>query len=118
MWHRRTRIILLATFRFCSAVVALNQHNLQTQQSRRQLLSKAMAGGVLANVLVPLEPVGAKEDCYKDCFKNCRSIVPNDTSNYCDDNCRDYCAQTDRTDGLSGSVSAATGEVGILGVLP
>ena len=34
---------------------------------------------------------------------------------YCTDSCTDYCAQDDRTDGLSGSVSAQNGEVGILG---
>ena len=34
---------------------------------------------------------------------------------YCTDSCTSYCAQDDRTDGLSGSVSAANGEVGILG---
>ncbi len=34
---------------------------------------------------------------------------------YCTDSCTAYCAQDDRTDGLSGSVSAANGEVGILG---
>ena len=34
---------------------------------------------------------------------------------YCTDSCTNYCAQDDRTDGLSGSVSAQNGEVGILG---
>lgn len=34
---------------------------------------------------------------------------------YCTDSCISYCAQDDRTDGLSGSVSAENGEVGILG---
>ena len=34
---------------------------------------------------------------------------------YCTDTCTDYCAQEDRADGLSGSVSADNGEVGILG---
>ena len=31
-------------------------------------------------------------------------------------NCKDYCAQEDRTDGLSGSVSSDGGEKGILGL--
>jgi hypothetical protein len=34
---------------------------------------------------------------------------------YCTESCTAYCAQEDRTDGLSGSVSAQNGEVGILG---
>ncbi len=34
---------------------------------------------------------------------------------YCLENCKSYCAQEDRTDGLSGSVSSEGGEVGILG---
>jgi hypothetical protein len=34
---------------------------------------------------------------------------------YCQSNCQDYCAQEDRTDGLSGSVSSSGGETGILG---
>jgi len=34
---------------------------------------------------------------------------------YCTDTCEEYCAQEGRTDGLSGSVSAQNGEVGILG---
>jgi hypothetical protein len=41
-------------------------------------------------------------------------LAPKDTV-YCQESCRDYCDQPDRQDGLSGSVSAAQGEVGILG---
>lgn len=36
-------------------------------------------------------------------------------SAYCLGNCKDYCDQDDRTDGLSGSKSSDGGEVGILG---
>jgi len=57
----------------------------------------------------------APADCQKDCIKNCKLIAPKDTSGYCENNCNEYCAQTDRTDGLSGSVSSTGGEVGILG---
>ena len=32
------------------------------------------------------------------------------------DNCKSYCAQEDRRDGLSGSVSSENGETGILGI--
>lgn len=34
---------------------------------------------------------------------------------YCTENCKSYCDQPDRNDGLSGSVSSAGGETGILG---
>jgi hypothetical protein len=53
-------------------------------------------------------------DCYTDCVQNCRALAPKDTA-YCQESCRDYCDQTDRQDGLSGSIGAAQGEVGILG---
>mmetsp|Transcript_37250 Transcript_37250/g.57205 ORF Transcript_37250/g.57205 Transcript_37250/m.57205 type:complete len:190 (+) Transcript_37250:3-572(+) len=56
----------------------------------------------------------AQADCYNDCFKNCKLIAPQDVK-YCGRECTDYCELPDRTDGLSGSVSAASGEVGILG---
>ena len=61
------------------------------------------------------EAWAAQADCMTDCVKNCKLIVPNDTSSYCQDSCREYCNQPDRRDGLSGSVSADGGEVGILG---
>lgn len=61
-------------------------------------------------------PADAKPDCMNDCLKNCKQIVPNDTSNYCRDTCVEYCAQPDRSDGLSGSVSSEGGETGILGL--
>jgi len=53
-------------------------------------------------------------DCLTDCLKNCRLIAPKDTA-YCNENCQAYCAQTDRQDGLSGSVSSTKGEMGIMG---
>ena len=56
----------------------------------------------------------AAPDCMSDCVKNCKAIAPKDTE-YCLATCKDYCAQDDRTDGLSGSISSAGGEVGILG---
>jgi len=63
---------------------------------------------------VPLE-ADAAADCFKDCFKNCKLIAPKDPQ-YCQNNCQEYCAQSDRTDGLSGSVSSEGGETGILGM--
>lgn len=59
-------------------------------------------------------PSEAATDCFSDCFKNCKIIAPQNPE-YCTSNCRDYCDQPDREDGLSGSVSSVKGEVGILG---
>eukprot|EP00978_Attheya_sp_CCMP212_P014659 scaffold37488_cov49-Attheya_sp.AAC.4 len=56
----------------------------------------------------------AAVDCMSDCVKNCKLVAPKDPA-YCKDTCQDYCSQTDRTDGLSGSVSSEGGEMGILG---
>jgi hypothetical protein len=49
-----------------------------------------------------------------DCLKNCNVLAPKDPA-YCKENCDSYCAQEDREDGLSGSVSSSRGETGILG---
>lgn len=57
----------------------------------------------------------AAPDCMKDCLKNCKEIAPKDPA-YCIENCKDYCDQPDREDGLSGSVSSSKGETGILGL--
>jgi len=62
----------------------------------------------------PYPAQAAKTECMSDCLKNCKLIAPKD-SGYCNDNCSSYCAQEDRNDGLSGSVSSTGGEVGILG---
>lgn len=78
--------------------------------TRRNLLQQTMAATTL---FTPFSAMAAA-DCYADCVKNCRLIAPKDPQ-YCDAECRDYCSQDDRKDGLSGSVSAEAGEVGILG---
>ena len=59
-------------------------------------------------------PVLAATDCNIDCFKNCVRVAPGSKA-YCDESCSDYCAQPDRTDGLSGSKDASGGETGIFG---
>ncbi|KAL7432572.1 hypothetical protein ACHAXM_005966 [Skeletonema potamos] len=59
-------------------------------------------------------PADAAPDCFTDCLKNCKLIAPKDPE-YCVSSCQDYCSQTDRKDGLSGSVSSENGETGILG---
>jgi hypothetical protein len=85
--------------------------NLQSTSRR-----KVIEGAVAAIGISMLSPgkANAKADCVTDCLKNCKLIAPKDPA-YCLQNCRDYCEQDDRTDGLSGSVSSSGGEVGILG---
>jgi hypothetical protein len=86
------------------------------QQTRRDVLGKAFAAASIGLVGIGYAPRSAfaAADCMADCLKNCKKIAPKDPD-YCTMNCNDYCAQDDRTDGLSGSVSASSGEVGILG---
>ena len=93
-----------------------NSDNSITCSSRRSFFMAAgvaTASSILATTVVPATAV-AEVDCFKDCFKNCQIIAPKDTD-YCTQNCREYCAQGDRKDGLSGSVSSEGGETGILG---
>ena len=72
--------------------------------------------GIAVASLSQPQPAAAKEaDCFEDCFQNCKRIAPKDQQ-YCLDTCRDYCDQSDRRDGLSGSVSSEGGEMGILGL--
>jgi len=93
-----------------------------SSMSRRDSFTSviAIAGigsvGVASTLIMsPPSPVSAAApDCMGDCVKNCQIIAPKDPT-YCIDSCTDYCAQDDRTDGLSGSISAQNGEVGILG---
>ncbi|KAG7353155.1 Tat twin-arginine translocation pathway signal sequence protein [Nitzschia inconspicua] len=73
--------------------------------------SAALGCGILSSLALPAWAVA---DCFEDCFKNCKKVAPKDPE-YCIENCKDYCAQEDRKDGLSGSVSAERGEVGLLG---
>jgi hypothetical protein len=81
---------------------------------RRQMLSRAAALFVVAAVAAP-PANAAPTDCLADCMKNCKLIAPKDDGSYCRETCDDYCSQTDRTDGLSGSVSGDSGEVNMLG---
>lgn len=83
--------------------------------SRRSVLAHLLTVGAVATVGVNRPEVAfAAADCFADCMKNCKKIAPKDPD-YCVMNCNEYCAQDDREDGLSGSISAANGEVGILG---
>lgn len=76
----------------------------------QQLFSTAATFSIFASV----DPAKAATDCFSDCFKNCKIVAPKDPE-YCTTNCKEYCDQPDREDGLSGSVSSVRGEVGILG---
>jgi hypothetical protein len=78
--------------------------------SRRDALASLF---VASSTLLPMNSAVAA-DCYQDCFTNCKQIAPKNVD-YCQMTCQDYCSQSDRTDGLSGSVSNVGGEVGILG---
>jgi len=85
--------------------------------SRRDLFSQCIQGVTVATgatLLLDPSPALAKADCYSDCLKNCKTIAPKDLD-YCKESCIEYCEQPDREDGLSGSVSSAKGETGILG---
>ncbi|CAJ1950568.1 unnamed protein product [Cylindrotheca closterium] len=79
----------------------------------RSLSRRAALATAFSAMAAPL-PVLAAPDCFKDCMKNCKLIAPKDPD-YCLANCKGYCEQEDRNDGLSGSVSSSSGEVGILG---
>jgi hypothetical protein len=79
--------------------------------SRRAALSLIGSSGA---IIAPFS-VQAAADCMQDCLQNCKLIAPKDLA-YCTENCKGYCEQEDRTDGLSGSISSAGGETGILGI--
>lgn len=72
-----------------------------------QLSRRAAVLGLLALPTAAL----ASKDCLEDCNQNCARNAPQSLA-YCRDTCTEYCAQPDRRDGLSGSVSAEAGETG------
>lgn len=82
--------------------------------SRRCFLGQILTAGSVAAAVCQPDAAFAVADCFADCVKNCQKIAPKDNE-YCVMTCNDYCAQDDRKDGLSGSISAENGEVGILG---
>lgn len=97
----------------------LNDAECDSSSSRRSFLFRKGATVSLIALGIdlfsdPSPAHAAKTECMTDCLKNCKLIAPKDPG-YCNDNCSAYCAQEDRTDGLSGSVSSTGGEVGILG---
>lgn len=82
--------------------------------NRRSILATAFGAALGVGMSFPEDAAAAQTDCMSDCLKNCKLIAPKDPG-YCLENCKSYCAQEDRTDGLSGSISSDGGEVGILG---
>ena len=93
------------------------QCSASTTSSRRDLLFQYGTAAIVSatTMLVGGPTVAwAKADCFTDCFQNCKKLAPQNLD-YCKESCQEYCDQPDRQDGLSGSVSADRGEVGILG---
>ena len=92
----------------CAKLSCSNAYGLSTVPSlRRQFIAQSAAS--LAVVGIAPSVVLAKEDCMKDCVSNCTRVAPG-SADYCRQSCSEYCSQTDRTDGLSGSVSGEGGE--------
>ena len=73
---------------------------------------RAVALGALS--LAAHRPLSAfaVKDCFRDCESNCNRVAPR-SGRYCETNCNDYCAQDDRRDGLSGSISSEGAEIGL-----
>lgn len=68
----------------------------------------AIIGALLS---IPTQAL-AGADCIKDCTTNCNRVSGGKNDAYCGVQCEDYCGQTDREDGLSGSVSSSKGYLG------
>uniref|UniRef100_A0A7S2GPW4 Uncharacterized protein n=1 Tax=Helicotheca tamesis TaxID=374047 RepID=A0A7S2GPW4_9STRA len=93
-----------------------DDNNSSIDTTRRSAVSFALSSLFLTTLTTtPMSSkANAAADCMTDCIKSCKKIAPKDPE-YCLGNCKDYCDQPDRTDGLSGSKSSDNGEMGILG---
>jgi len=98
----------------CLLIALLASEGANALSTRPQMNRRAALGLIGASPLVTPLVTHAAADCFSDCLKSCKAIAPKDTA-YCTENCKAYCEQDDRTDGLSGSVSSSGGETGILG---
>lgn len=85
-------------------------HRPSAPMSRRGALVSVATGACTALLATPSH-ASASKDCFTDCSSNCNRNAPGSAA-YCKDTCTEYCAQPDRRDGLSGSVSSEAGEVG------
>ena len=81
-----------------------------TTTARREFLCHTAAAATTFVALQPLS-AAAEVDCLSDCLSNCRRLAAG-SQEYCRTSCSDYCAQDDRKDGLSGSVSTEGAEFG------
>ena len=97
---------LLSAVLSCQSAAALAPR----EATRRGILFAGVLGGALPAALPAA--ANAKTDCVTDCLENCERVAPGNGA-YCGSNCDDYCAQPDRRDGLSGSVSSDNGYVGL-----
>mmetsp|Transcript_3480 Transcript_3480/g.5832 ORF Transcript_3480/g.5832 Transcript_3480/m.5832 type:complete len:165 (-) Transcript_3480:76-570(-) len=79
--------------------------------SRRAAMGRVAVITATAPFIICPPAAPAAVDCMGDCESNCNRVAPK-SSRYCFDSCSEYCSQTDRRDGLSGSVSNEAAEVG------
>jgi len=98
-----------------SSSSASSSSSTTTAASRRSFLAVIISSSLICSDVLSPPKANAATDCFSDCLKSCKLIAPKDPQ-YCQSNCQEYCAQPDRTDGLSGSVNSTGGEVGILGI--
>ena len=93
---------------FATSAMAL----LTPQRANHQALTRRQ---VLCSAVAALGPGAAcadtGKDCMLDCESTCNRLAPGSTR-YCFTSCSEYCAATDRRDGLSGSVSNEAAEIG------
>eukprot|EP00953_Heterococcus_sp_UTEX-ZZ885_P005331 3346-Heterococcus_DN1.PRE.1 len=108
--------MMLALQLICLLLVALQSSTalLTTPAAKLTARRSFLQSGFIAAAVIAAAPVAvlAKEDCMKDCLRNCNKVAPG-SPDYCKESCTDYCAETNRKDGLSGSVSDEGGEVSI-----
>mmetsp|Transcript_14474 Transcript_14474/g.44060 ORF Transcript_14474/g.44060 Transcript_14474/m.44060 type:complete len:170 (+) Transcript_14474:39-548(+) len=102
-----TRLLTTATLALVHTSPPQNAARAGAQMTP-QLGRRAAAAAFVA---LPTSAARAAKDCFTDCSQNCARNAPGSLA-YCKDTCADYCAQPDRRDGLSGSVSADAGETG------
>ena len=82
------------------------------QKRPRFIESQARRHAIIGALLsIPTQAL-AGADCIKDCTTNCNRVSGGKNDAYCGVQCEDYCGQTDREDGLSGSVSSSKGYLG------
>jgi len=81
---------------------------------QQQLMRRVFGASLVSLSFLSVTPALAVVDCKLDCTKNCLIAAPG-SKEYCNESCNEYCADTERQDGLSGSKDATKGETGIFG---